>query len=252
MMTTRRLIRFEYGSLIIVFAATLLAAEVRASDSGRAQDVTPAVAAGSDLASTAGENGTMSRSRFSTDPSTQIGTKEIEGIRLAAEDGLAQAQFTLGLCYESGHGVSKDSAQAIYWFRKAAEQGFDEAQYTLGCCYNGDDGFARDPGEAAKWWSKAAVQGYADAQFCLGLSYSIGEGVSKNPAEAAKWWRKAAGQDHPDAQYFLGISYATGLGVPKIHEQAVYWLRQAAAHGNENAMAELRKLGEDRALQVGK
>jgi TPR repeat protein len=26
-------------------------------------------------------------------------------------------------------------------------------------------------------------------------------------------------------------------------EQAIFWLRKAATHGNENALAELRKLG---------
>ena len=98
-----------------------------------------------------------------------------------------------------------------------------------------------------KWWEKAAAQGYADAQYCLGLSYSIGEGVSKNPAEAVKWWSKAAEQDQADAEYFLGLCYSTGLGVPKVPKQAVYWLSKAAAHGNEYAMAALKKFGPIRA-----
>jgi TPR repeat protein len=97
-----------------------------------------------------------------------------------------------------------------------------------------------------KWWEKAAGQGYADAQYCLGLSYALGDGVAKNPAEAAIWWRRAAKQNHADAEFFLGLSYANGLGVPKIREQAVYWLRKSAIHENQNALAELKKLGADR------
>ena len=43
--------------------------------------------------------------------------------RKAAEQGDAQAQNNLGLCYDNGDGVAKDSQQAVYWWRKAAEQG---------------------------------------------------------------------------------------------------------------------------------
>lgn len=168
----------------------------------------------------------------------------VDGLRKAAAAGDARAQLSLGLCYEGGRGVSRDTGQAIHWIRKAAEQGFDEAQYALGCCYNGDDGFPKDSGEAVKWWQLAAAQDYADAQYCLGLSYYTGEGVAKNPAAAAKWWKKAAVQNHADAQYFLGLSYSIGLGVPKTEEQAIYWLSKAAALGNENAMAALKKLGK--------
>ena len=189
----------------------------------------------------ASETGWLADSSLTSKTAAPGESKDVQALHKAAEEGDTHAQLNLGLCYESGSGVSKDTAQAIKWFRKAAEQGLDEAQYTLGCCYNGDDGFPKDPAEAVKWWEKAAAQGYADAQYCLGLSYFAGEGVVKNPTEAAKWWKKAAEQDHADAQYFLGLCYSLGLGVPKTREQAIYWLRKAAANGNENAVAALKK-----------
>ena len=37
------------------------------------------------------------------------------------------AQFTLGIRYYSGDGISKDKSEAIKWFRKAAEQGDEDA-----------------------------------------------------------------------------------------------------------------------------
>ncbi len=170
--------------------------------------------------------------------------KERAALRQAAEGGDSRAQLDLALSYESGQGVTQDTAEAIKWFLKAAEQGFDEAQYALGCCYNSAEDAFKNPEEAARWWGKAAAQGFAAAQYCLGLSYSMGEGVSKNPAEAAKWWTKAAEQKHADAQYFLGLSYSVGLGVPKAQPQAIYWLKQAASNGNARALAELNKLGQ--------
>ncbi len=45
----------------------------------------------------------------------------------AAEQGDAQAQLNLGVCYWNGNGVAKDYAEAVKWFRKAAEQGINEA-----------------------------------------------------------------------------------------------------------------------------
>jgi TPR repeat protein len=238
-MKTSTLIRVGRGALMAAFAAGFWVGTVFSADIARADKLFPA--AKSDF-------GTVSPQASSSSPAivekqSMAEENQIEGIRLAAEGGLAHAQFNLGLRYESGSGVAKDPAQALKWFLKAADQGYDEAQYMLGCCYNGEVGFAKDPSEAVKWWKKAAAQGYADAQHLLGLSYFIGEGVPQNPSEAVKWWRKAAEQSHADAQYFLGLSYFNGSGVPRVPEQAAYWLRLAAAQGNENALKVLRQLG---------
>ena len=48
-----------------------------------------------------------------------------------AEQGPALAQFALGVCYENGHGVTQDYAQAVEWYRKAADQGNAFAQDRL-------------------------------------------------------------------------------------------------------------------------
>ena len=53
----------------------------------------------------------------------------------SASDGNAYAQNILGLLYDSGAGVAKDSAEAVKWMRKAAEQGNADAQYYLGGSY---------------------------------------------------------------------------------------------------------------------
>ena len=45
-----------------------------------------------------------------------------------AEQGVAEAQFNLGMMYDSGQGVRQDYAEAFRWYRKAADQGYTEAQ----------------------------------------------------------------------------------------------------------------------------
>ncbi len=46
----------------------------------------------------------------------------------AAEQGVAQAQFELGLRYSTGHGVDSDLVSAHKWFNIAALQGVTEAR----------------------------------------------------------------------------------------------------------------------------
>jgi TPR repeat protein len=48
-----------------------------------------------------------------------------------AEQGLAKAQYNLGLMYKSGEGTPQDYAAAIKWFTKSAAQGNDGAQTKL-------------------------------------------------------------------------------------------------------------------------
>ena len=66
--------------------------------------------------------------------------------------------------YESGEGVRLDFAEAAKWRRKAAEQGHAEAQFSLGMMYDIGLGVPKDYAEAAKWVRKAAEQGNADAK----------------------------------------------------------------------------------------
>ncbi len=46
----------------------------------------------------------------------------------AAEQGVAQAQFELGLRYATGHGVESDLVSAHKWFNIAAQHGVTEAR----------------------------------------------------------------------------------------------------------------------------
>ena len=155
--------------------------------------------------------------------------KLLADIRAKAEKGDAQSQDELGAAFDEGSlGVAKDEVEAVKWYRKAADQGFADAQYNLGVCYHDGTGVAKDEVEAVNWVRKAAEQGDADAQNTLGVCYERGEGVAKDATEAVKWYRKAADQGFADAQYNLGVCYANGQGVPKDDVEAVNWFRKAA------------------------
>ena len=52
-------------------------------------------------------------------------------MHMAAEEGIADAQFELALAYENGDNLRRDYKQAVNWYRKAAEQGHSDAQFVL-------------------------------------------------------------------------------------------------------------------------
>jgi len=46
----------------------------------------------------------------------------------AAAQGLSEAQYLLGKCFETGNGTNLDKNVAVIWYEKAAKQGFTAAQ----------------------------------------------------------------------------------------------------------------------------
>lgn len=136
------------------------------------------------------------------DPAAQVKKNAME-LRLAAEQGDAEAQYKLVDSYNSGEGVVQDKGESVKWLRKAAEQGYVEAQYKLADCYYDGEGVVQDREEAVKWYRKAAEQGHAAAQFSLGVCYRYGFGVSRDKKEAEKWLRKAAEQGDVAAKAML-------------------------------------------------
>ena len=156
--------------------------------------------------------------------------EDIVALRAKAEQGHAAAQYTLGLSYAFGTGVSKDHREAVKWYRQAAEQGHRDAQLSLGNCFYNGKGVPKHDREAIKWFHKAAEQGNVWAQCHLGRSYHNGEGVPKNSQEAIKWYRKAAMQNHEFSQMTLGRLYFDGQGVSKDYVSAYAWYNLAASH----------------------
>ena len=118
---------------------------------------------------------------------------EIEHLRSGAEQGNPDAQFSVGVMYDTGEGVPQDYQEAVRWFHMAAEQGHASAQYNLGLLYaSGVAGVRQDYQEAVKWYRLAAEQGHASAQYYLGRRYTKGEGVPQDYIQAHKWVNLAA------------------------------------------------------------
>jgi membrane associated rhomboid family serine protease/cytochrome c-type biogenesis protein CcmH/NrfG len=77
--------------------------------------------------------------------------------RKAADQGNSDAQYYLGIMYETGgENFPKDNAQALYWFRKAADQDNAEAQNSVAWTYaTSSDPSIRNPSAALEFARKA-------------------------------------------------------------------------------------------------
>lgn len=74
-------------------------------------------------------------------------------------------QFMIGSCFLAPlhFNFIRNEVMAMKWYRKAAEQGYADAQYMLGLCYC----VKQDKPEAVKWLQKAAKQGHEKAKKAL-------------------------------------------------------------------------------------
>ena len=73
-------------------------------------------------------------------------------------------QHNLGRIYEQGREVEYDDIRAVQRYYKAAEMGIADAQYKLGLMYEqGRGGLPISKVLAGLWYRRAARQGHADA-----------------------------------------------------------------------------------------
>lgn len=136
-------------------------------------------------------------------------------LRIAAEKGLAQAQYELGTHYLRGNnGFAKNLELGVKWLTEAARQGDAEHQYALGCYYEKTAENAKGEKKqemsrlAAMWYLEAAERGNGKAQHQMGSFYSTGTGVEKDLEKAEKWYLRAERQGE-----FVGI------GLVKLYDE---------------------------------
>lgn len=145
-----------------------------------------------------------------------------------AIEGDSQAQITLGLMYDYGHGVEKNSSESIKWYLMAAKQGVPLVQHDIGVKYFQGQGVEQNYDEAAKWWEMSANAGIADSQFNLGLMHYRGIGIPENYLKAGELFDAAAKQGHGNAQYSLAVMYAFGQSKGKNYTTALKWFHKSA------------------------
>lgn len=86
----------------------------------------------------------------------------IRHLELAAEQGLDQAAYELGVIYRDGNGVEKNAQKAVEWFAKMPDSPL--LQFAMGQCYEEGIGVATDKQAALFLYRKAADAGVPGAE----------------------------------------------------------------------------------------
>ena len=119
----------------------------------------------------------------------------------------------------------------VFWLTKAAEQGVAEAQYRLALCYFDGKGVKKDYEIGMKWMIDTAAQGHAEANNWFTNAYlslvipsyiSAKEDADKYYRYAFDWCIKELdGHNATEAYLLLGVLYYSGKGVEQSDERAI-------------------------------
>jgi hypothetical protein len=161
---------------------------------------------------------------------------DILNLEEKAFNGLAEAQHDLAALYTAGQaGVQQNYERAYYWFKQAADQGIANAAYNLGVLNHQGLGQAQNMDRALDWYRRAAQLGHPEAQYNLGIAYIEGIGTRYNPNMAAAFFQQAALGGIVEAAYNLGLILENGLLGEVRPEAAMRWYRGAAENGSVEA-----------------
>jgi TPR repeat protein len=200
----------------------------------------------------------------------------------SAAAALPEAMGFVGIAYQSGEGVVRDSAEAIEWLRKAASADDERAMNALAIAYqNGfERGFGverqrrwahywlekaatrlgsveamlnqgllyleeRDDSLALAWFQMAADSGSPDGLVEVGRMHEQGRAVRRDPAGAARLYQRAADAGLARGMFEVGKAYQNGTGVARNLEHARGWYYKGACAGSADAMYHLGLIYRD-------
>lgn len=163
-----------------------------------------------------------------------------------------RAIANLGMCYQLGRGVERDSVDAVRLYEKSIKEGNSAllSQRTenatrsafdamlVGDCYENGIGVSKDYVKAAGFYSQAAARGSVDGMRQAGMCYLN----AKDNAKALQYFEKAASKGDLSSEYWSGKMLLGGMNVPSNKQQAVVYLLKAAEGGMAAAQTEMGTL----------
>ncbi|MDR1651795.1 MAG: sel1 repeat family protein, partial [Synergistaceae bacterium] len=229
-----RALFFVFAVLFFVSQAGLVHAAAGSGASKRARDVLKPDASAGQPAAPAQPAQTVSPVQGG--PATP--EQAFAGVQSQAQAGNLQAMLTLGGFYAEGYGVQRNFSRAREWYEKAAEAGMAEGVYNVGVCWETGMGSAADPAEAVGYFRRAADEmNLPQAMFKMSAVLDEGAGVPRDEAGATKYLIRAAEARHPGAAAIAGVIYLDGLrGQPKDSIKGMNMLKIAAGAGSVEAM----------------
>jgi hypothetical protein len=141
--------------------------------------------------------------------------RAVKGFRFAASAGHAAAQYYLASMYAQGHGVERNTTEAIRLYKRAAEGGNVDSIKVLGGIYLEGEQVKKNEPEALRWFSLAAERGDMVSQYQAGQLLFYGVGVAKDEAGGARLLLMAEKQGSIAAKAVLSYAFTYGRGVAR-------------------------------------
>jgi hypothetical protein len=150
-------------------------------------------------------------------------SSETKELIAKADAGDRDAQFKVGLAYDSSTGAPRSRDKAIKYYLMAAEQGLAEAQNSLGSIFQAEKNYT----EAKSWYERAAAQNHPMATNSLGYLYDLGLGVPQDRNKGFEFYSRSADLGWAEAMWSLAIMYGAGqIGKPDML-MACFWTVRA-------------------------
>lgn len=184
-------------------------------------------------------------------------SNKTESLQIAAENGLPEAEYQLGLLYAVGKDLPQDDGKAWVWLKRAARQNHFGAQSYLAWMSLLGIGKPESTPDAIKWFLLAQQQTLdtpkaassedetdnnivfihrpAQSEFTQGQQLLETSLSNEDKADGLTLLEKAAEENYAPAQLYLAKLYHQGEWVKKDLSRAVEWYTQAAYNGNAEA-----------------
>ena len=164
---------------------------------------------------------------------------KLRWLTVAAEGGLAEAQYQLYRFMMKSAMVDPKSRSAMDWLQSAAERGFADAQYALGrILIQGDQqrDIQKNSIKARQWWEKAADNGHGRAMVELAWRYTqAADGFPRDAVRAIALLEKIA-DGYRRGRYGLPQNLQMASSRQKQAEK-INALEERAAQGDPEALA---------------
>ena len=127
-----------------------------------------------------------------------------------AAQGNTKAMIELAQCYEAGHGVAVDSAQALELYRRASEAGDMDARAHLSRLYLWYSAFNHDTATAVRMAQESMNGGSDYGKVRMAYYLQDGVGMRRNYARAWRMLEEAAARGNSTALKALAVGYLYG------------------------------------------
>jgi uncharacterized protein len=178
----------------------------------------------------------------------QNNPEEVKKIIVNANKGIAKSQYTLGMMYAEGQGVSQDKNKALKWYGQMVQQDASRVQTILYKFAN------NNIPQELKFLTNDAENGITEAQLTLYMLYAHGQIVPQDDGKARKWLQLAGEKEKVKTKYIYkelkGTSYwpivriilANGQGITKDYVLAHMWYNLSGLQGNIDAKRQISAL----------